>query len=98
MVDMTRALRSAAQTGTVQIGYKSTLDAASAKSAKAVVLARNMPGDAREAVESAASAAGIPVIAYDGTNVELGPALGKPFAVSAVAVLEPGESDIMQAV
>lgn len=98
MVDLTRALRSAAQTGTVQIGYKTTNDAVSSKKAKAVVLARNLPASARETVTSAAKEAGIPVLEFEGTNVELGPALGKPFAVSTVAILEPGESDILQAV
>lgn len=98
MVDLSRALRSAAQTGTVEIGYKSTKTAVSDKSAKAVVLARNLPEDARASVLSAAESAGVPVIEFEGTNVELGPALGKPFAVSAAAIIAPGESEILQAV
>ncbi|MDX1611466.1 MAG: 50S ribosomal protein L30e [Candidatus Thermoplasmatota archaeon] len=97
MVDLNRALRTAAQTGEVTLGYKTTRIAASDKTAKAVVLARNMPEDAREAVLEAAEDGGVPIIEFQGTNVELGPALGKPFAVSAAAILEPGESDVLQA-
>lgn len=98
MVDLNRALRTAAQTGEITLGHKTTREATEDNRAKVVVLARNMPERARDEVIAAADEAGVPVLDFEGTNVELGPAFGKPFAVSAAAIIEPGESDILQAV
>jgi len=96
MVDINRALRLAATTGKVEIGTKATAHAVKNGHAKLVVLARNLPQDARGEIESAARAKGVAVVDFDGPNVELGPACGKPFAVAALAVLEPGQSDVLQ--
>ncbi len=97
MVDITRALRTASKTGTVELGYKSTNAAIDTADAKAVVLSRNLPEARREALLAAAEDASVPIIEFTGTNVELGPALGKPFGVSAAAIVDPGESEILQA-
>ncbi|MCI4318454.1 MAG: ribosomal L7Ae/L30e/S12e/Gadd45 family protein, partial [Thermoplasmata archaeon] len=37
----------------------------------------------------------IPIYHYDGTAVELGAACGKPFPISALAVIDPGSSAIL---
>jgi len=37
----------------------------------------------------------IPVYVYEGSSVQLGKACGMPYVVSALAVVEPGESDIL---
>jgi large subunit ribosomal protein L30e len=37
----------------------------------------------------------VPVYEFPGLSVDLGPICGKPFIVSALTVLEPGDSDIM---
>ncbi|PSG96022.1 50S ribosomal protein L30e [Thermoplasmatales archaeon SW_10_69_26] len=97
MVDISRALRTAAKTGSVQFGYKETSDAVSDEEAEAVILARNMPDKHREGVLEAADEHRVPIVEFPGTNVELGPALGEPFSVSAAAILDPGESDILEA-
>lgn len=97
MVDISRALRTAAKTGSVEFGVKETGDAVDDEEARAVVVARNMPETPREDLLDRAGANGVPVVEFPGTNVELGPALGEPFAVSTAAVLDPGESDILEA-
>lgn len=98
MVDLNRALRTAAQTGDVKLGFKTTREAAGDETAKAVVLSRNLPEDARDEITAAAEEGGVPLIEFHGTNVELGPAFGKPFAVAVAAIIDPGESDVLQAV
>jgi large subunit ribosomal protein L30e len=40
----------------------------------------------------------IPVYVYEGSSIQLGKACGMPYVVSALAVVEPGESDILNAV
>jgi large subunit ribosomal protein L30e len=97
MVDISRALRSAAKTGSVLYGVKETSDAVVDEEAEAVVLARNLPQDHRDEVLEQADDHHIPVVEFPGTNVELGPALGEPFSVASAAILDPGESDILEA-
>ena len=93
-MDVQRSLRTAAQTGKVALGAKESLAAVSGKKAKLVIVAANAP--ATEDLEAAAGKAKVPVYRFEGRNTELGPALGKPFSVAVAAVLEPGESDVLE--
>jgi len=95
MVDINRSLRVATSTGKVEIGVKATNHAIKTGSAKLVVLARNLPADARSPIEAAARGKNVPVVEFAGPNTELGPACGKPFAVAALAVVDAGESDVL---
>lgn len=97
MVDISRALKTAAQTGSVELGLKETTEAVTEENAQAVVLSRNIPEDARADLLAEAEDHTVPVVEFQGTNVELGPALGEPFAVATAAILDPGESEILQA-
>lgn len=97
MVDISRALRTAAKTGSVLNGFKETSEAVTDEDAQAVVVARNLPEENRADLLAAAEDHRVPVVEFPGTNVELGPALGEPFAVSSAAILDPGESDILEA-
>ncbi|HLE95950.1 MAG TPA: 50S ribosomal protein L30e [Candidatus Thermoplasmatota archaeon] len=94
-MDVQRSLRTAAQTGKVALGAKESLRAISQKKAKLVILAKNAPDLAGSGVETAAQQSRVPVYRFDGLNTELGPALGKPFSVAVAAVLEAGESDVL---
>jgi large subunit ribosomal protein L30e len=95
-MDVNRALRNAAQTGTVNLGLKETVKAIEAKKAKLVILAQNAPETAVTQVESAAKKANVPVYRYQGRNTELGPACGKPYSVAVLSVIEAGDSDVLQ--
>lgn len=97
MVDISRALRTAAKTGSVEYGFKETTDAVTDEAAQAIILSRNMPDASRADLLAAAEDHQVPIVEFQGTNVELGPALGQPFAVSTCAILDPGESEILQA-
>ena len=89
MIDEARALKLAAETGEVWLGAERMRKAVAAKRAKLVVVASNAP---REAL---AGITGVKVHAFSGTNADLGAACGKPFSVSALAVLDPGDSNIL---
>lgn len=95
-MDVQRSLRTAAQTGNVALGAKESLAAVTTKKAKILILAANAPatGD----LEAAATKSKVPVYRFDGRNTELGPALGKPFSVAVAAVIEAGESDVLDLV
>lgn len=93
-MDIQRALRTVVATGKVHLGAHQTLKAIEAGQARLVVLARNAPE--ADHIRDAAKARKVPTHAYSGLGTELGPACGKPFAVSVLAVLDAGESDILQ--
>ena len=76
------------------IGSKLTIDAAVNGDAKMVVLAANCPKELKTKIASST----VPVLNYPGTNVELGPACGKPFTIAALAIIDAGESDILAVV
>ncbi|HXW66895.1 MAG TPA: 50S ribosomal protein L30e [Thermoplasmata archaeon] len=91
-MDLAHALKVALETGTVRLGLTETLDAAKAKKARLVIVARTCP----EPTLTQHRALGkIPVYHYDGTAVDLGQACGKPFPISAMAILDPGSSAIL---
>jgi large subunit ribosomal protein L30e len=88
---LARALRVATDTGDVRFGLREVRRAAKAKVAKLVVVASNCPPEAMPGLGD------IRLVRYTGTNVDLGAACGVPFSVAAVAVVGPGESNILSA-
>jgi large subunit ribosomal protein L30e len=91
-MDLAHALKVALETGKVRIGLTETLDAARAKKARLLIVATSCP-DASLRTERTFGK--IPVYHYEGTAVDLGQACGKPFPISAMAVLDPGSSAIL---
>jgi large subunit ribosomal protein L30e len=91
-MDLAHALKVALQTGTVKIGVHETLESAKAKKAKLLIVAKTCPD---KTLTSERKVDRIPIFHYDGTAVELGAACGKPFPISALAVLDPGTSAIL---
>jgi large subunit ribosomal protein L30e len=57
-----------------------------------VVVAGNCPEKFRK---SLSSREGLFLYTFEGSSVQLGKACGKPFMVSALAVVDPGESDLL---
>ncbi len=92
MIDMNRALKTASTTGDVRFGLAETKKAIKKGDAKIVVVANNCPD-----TPSVPSGSNLKVVVYDGNNVEMGNACGKPFPISALAVVSPGESNILSA-
>ena len=91
-MDLAHALKVALQTGKVEIGLTETLEAAKAKRAKVLVVAKSCPDRSLTGERRYGT---IPVYHYDGTAVELGAACGKPFPISALAVVDPGSSALL---
>ena len=93
-MDVQRSLRTVIATGKVLIGADQTAKAVSRGEAKMVILAQNAPH--AEDIRAAAAKKRVPVYAFEGMGTQLGPACGKPFAISALAVLDAGQSDVLQ--
>jgi large subunit ribosomal protein L30e len=91
-MDLAHALKVALETGKVEIGLTETLAAAEAKKARLLIVARTCP-DPKLTKERLHGK--VPVYHYEGTAVELGQACGRPFPISAMAILDPGSSAIL---
>ncbi|MBU0685804.1 MAG: 50S ribosomal protein L30e [Thermoplasmatota archaeon] len=91
MIDVVRALKTAATTGDVRFGLAETKKSVKKGEAKLVVVSSNCPD------KSVVSGSLPKVLVFNGTNVELGSACGKPFPISALAIVSPGESNILSA-
>ena len=90
-MDLNKMLRSAIRTGEVSIGSNETIGSIKNKKAKLVVIASNPSVHVREAIEDE----DILIFEYPGSGGDLGSACGKPFSVAALAVIDPGESEIL---
>jgi len=94
MVDVNKALKDVSKKGTIIIGEKQTKAAIQKGTAKLVVLANNCPKE--QTITTLAMKQKVPLYNYTSTGVELGYTCGKNFSVSCLAVLEEGESNILQ--
>jgi large subunit ribosomal protein L30e len=91
-MDLAHALKVALETGKVKLGVHQALEAAEAKKAKLLIVTSSCP-DAK--LRSDRTYGKIPIYHYDGTAVELGQACGRPFPISAMAILDAGSSAIL---
>jgi large subunit ribosomal protein L30e len=91
-MDLAHALKVALETGKVQIGLTETLAAAEAKKARLLIVATTCP-NVKLTKERAIGK--VPIYHYEGTAVELGQACGRPYPISAMAILDPGSSAIL---
>ena len=91
-MDLAHALKVALQTGTVMLGVTESTEAARVKKARLLIVAKSCP---EPKLTGETRFEKVPIYHYDGTSVELGAACGKPFPVSALAVIDPGSSAIL---
>ncbi|WP_324735535.1 50S ribosomal protein L30e [Thermococcus sp. SY098] len=94
-MDVAFELRKALETGKVVIGSNKTVKLAKIGGAKLIIVAKNAPKEVKEDIYYYAKLSNIPVYEYEGTSVELGTVLGKPFVVASLAIVDPGESNIL---
>jgi large subunit ribosomal protein L30e len=91
-MDFNASLRRAIKTGDVLLGQNKTEKCIETGKARMVVVAANCPAGFLQALKTRE---GLFIHTFDGSSVALGKACGKPFMVSALAVIDPGESDIL---
>ena len=91
-MDLAHALKVALETGKVEIGLTETLAAAEAKKARLLIVSKTCPNPKLTKERSHGK---IPIYHYDGSAVDLGQACGRPFPISAMAIVDPGSSAIL---
>ena len=96
MTDVNKAIITTVKTGKVLFGAQSAVNNAKIGKAKLIVIAVNCPQKTREDIHYYCKLSNIPMIIYNGTNIELGAVCGKPFMISALTIKEQGDSDILK--
>ncbi|KAF0024481.1 hypothetical protein F2P81_023283 [Scophthalmus maximus] len=84
------------KSGKYVLGYKQSQKMIRQGKAKLVILANNCPALRKSEVEYYAMLAKTGVHHYSGNNIELGTACGKYFRVCTLAIIDPGDSDIIR--
>ena len=95
MSDLNNEIRLVIDTGKVVFGGREVMRTVSDSSAKAVVVAANGRKETIDDILHMCSISGIRVIKFEGNSVDLGALCGRPFAVNALTILEPGNSGIL---
>ncbi len=97
-VDLERELKIALRTGKVVLGSKSAIKFAKLGKGRLIIVASNCPEDVKSDIMYYAKLSRIPVYVYRGTSWDLGVLCGKPFMVSALTIIDPGDSEILMLV
>jgi large subunit ribosomal protein L30e len=90
-MDVQSALKSAVTTGKVLFGADQARKALKGGKARLLVVAANCPDKEIVAEKS------VRILRFEGSGLDLGAACGKPFNVSVLTILDPGESSILSA-
>jgi len=96
MINIENAIKIATKTGTVQIGSKKSIRLVKSEQGKLVLIANNCPKEIAEDLRIYCKFSNIPIYQYKGSNWDLGFLCGKPFMISVLTILEPGDSDILK--
>jgi large subunit ribosomal protein L30e len=96
MVDIANDIRLAVDSGKAALGINSVIDSIKNDTAKLLVVASKNKGDNVQDIEHMAKISNIKVVMFEGTSMELGAVCGKPFSVSAVSIIEQGNSKILE--
>ncbi len=88
-MDIERNLRMAINSGKVLFGVREAEKAIENRTAKMIVIAKSCPSDFLKGQKKTK------VLEFTGDNIALGALCGKPFSISAVTIVDPGESNIL---
>ncbi len=95
MSDLTNDLRLAIDTGKVSFGHRSVARTISTSTAQAVVVASGGKKSIVDDIAHMCGIAGIRLIRFKGNSLELGATCGRPYSVNSLAILDAGNSQIL---
>ncbi len=94
--DLDKSISMAVSTGKVILGYKRTLSSVLNAKVKAMIISNNVPEEKKEVIDRNCGLSNIPIIKYNKSGVELGSLCGRPHKVSVLAIVDPGDSKILE--
>ncbi|MEM0149367.1 MAG: 50S ribosomal protein L30e [Candidatus Micrarchaeaceae archaeon] len=97
MADLSSNIRLAVDSGKVTFGARQVIGTIRSNEAKLIIISVKGKKTHNEDIEHMAKISAIKVIEFEGDPMELGAVCGKPFSVSALAIVDPGNSSILEA-
>jgi large subunit ribosomal protein L30e len=95
-MDVKKQINTAMESGNVILGSNKTVDALLTGKPKLVLMASNCPKSQREAIAYYSALSGVKCVTVKENSMELGSGCGRPHHLSALAVLDEGESSILE--
>jgi large subunit ribosomal protein L30e len=84
------------KSGKYRLGISQTLKSLRSGEAKLIIFANNVAPTHKLVLEYYAMLSHCDILPFEGDNVDLGTACGKYFRSSVIAIIDPGESDILK--
>ena len=94
--DIEKAINMVVSTGKVKTGYKSVLKSVLNGKVKATIVSNNLPTNVENELIRNCKLSEIPIIRYDKSGKDLGAICGRPHKVSTIAILDAGNSKILE--
>ncbi|ODS39732.1 50S ribosomal protein L30e [Candidatus Altiarchaeales archaeon WOR_SM1_SCG] len=95
MKELKQKLGTAVKTGKLAIGSKNVIKLLLNGTSKMIILSVNCPKDLKEKIVYYCRLAEVPCHTAKSSGMEIGAACGKPFNISALAVIQEGDSTIL---
>ncbi len=95
MADLNSDLRMAVDSGEVVLGIEETTRAINVSRAKLVIVSGTGSDGSVSDLAHVCGIAGVKLVKFAGNSMELGAVCGKPYSVSSLAVISPGNSKIL---
>ena len=95
-MDLQKAIRIAVETGKTKMGSRQGKTLALKGGAALLLISVNCPKNAKEEILHDASKSKTPCYEANLTSIEIGSVCGKPFPVSILSIIEPGNSEILK--
>ncbi|EQD44100.1 50S ribosomal protein L30e [mine drainage metagenome] len=96
MADLSNDIRLAVDSGVTALGLNEVIRSIRDAKAKLIVVASRNKESTMQDIAHMAKVANVPMEVFEGNPIELGAVCGKPFSVSAVSVIEAGNSNILK--
>ena len=96
MADLANDIRLAVDSGETALGINKVIDSIKGNTAKLIIAASINKTEALQDVMHLAKISDLSVITFEGNSLELGAICGKPFSVSTLSIIEPGNSSILK--
>jgi large subunit ribosomal protein L30e len=96
MANLAGDIRLAVESGDAAIGTREVLRAVMSSEAKLIIVSSTMDKSAMDDIRHLAGISETRIIVYKSDPTALGTVCGKPYQVSAIAIIDPGNSKILE--
>ncbi len=96
MIDLSKELPLVFKTGKVIYGYREVLNSIYHSRILGVIVASKIPLEIFKRIVYNCKLANVPYYVFEGTSKELGKLCNKPFVITSIAIINQGESNILE--